>query len=107
MFPGTPAKEEIILAAGNEVLFAVKRLHGVFQNHTTNSDLVVRVPKNNLGLYNDIGDEISIFVRKVDNYFPFKFQKISDSEGPLSPSSPGRQSSMATVILSKFEIDPV
>jgi hypothetical protein len=90
LFPGTPERWEEKVIVGQDYWLTRDPFFEVFQNHLTNTDFVVRVPKNNQSVYSDLGGEVSIFFRRGPNYISFKIQSITESNGPLFPSSVGK-----------------
>jgi hypothetical protein len=91
--PLFPSEEDRIvekLIFGQPHWLRHNKYFNLFEMHSSNTDLVIRLPKNDSGLFSDIGDEISIFVRKQSNYMPFKVQKIAEENGPLFPESEGK-----------------
>jgi hypothetical protein len=64
-----------VLAVGSDWIKEITpRKLKVFSNEVTNTDFVIAVAKNFLGIYSDIGDEIKILVRHQANYYPFIIQ---------------------------------
>ncbi len=85
MSPGTSDRTETKVLVGRHGIFD-DRFFSVFINETSNTDFVVRVPENNVGLYSDIGGGINIYFRKEKNVFPFKVVKLQGGNGQQFPA---------------------
>lgn len=81
--PATPAvvtNEKLVIGTGAGRYG--KDILNVFQNSVTDKDFIIFIPKNNQGVFSDIGDNIKVSLRfdRAKNIIPLKVERNADSE---------------------------